>query len=152
MEQNSWLNKINDFKASQHSKVEYFIFNQDDFLTPDSEERIIIYTCNIDESDMTIFDFAIKCMYLEYKIDEGYMDKDHTWDKRKILYNPKEISSQQFYKTYSSYKSGLLTQPSIKINKSQIIIAYQLYEEWNSVFQIVQTKDKYYAFSWETTA
>ncbi|WP_243150493.1 hypothetical protein [Clostridium sporogenes] len=37
---NIWINKINNFNINQHYKIEYSVFNQNDFYSPYSEQRI----------------------------------------------------------------------------------------------------------------
>ncbi|KGI44859.1 hypothetical protein [Clostridium tetani] len=152
MEEDIWFNKINNFNINQHYKIEYTIFNQNDFYSSCSEQRIIIYNSKDISNNISLFDFAINCLYMEYKLEEKYLSKDDTWDNRKILYKPKEISLCEFYETYCKYKTGLTKKPSVEIIENQIVKAYELYREWDYTFQIAETNDKYYAFSWETTA
>lgn len=151
-ENDIWVNKIDSFNINAHYKIEYRIFNQNDFYSPCSEERIIIYNCNYINSKISLFDFAINCIYTEYKLEEKYLSKDYTWDYRKTLYKPQKISLCQFYETYCKCKAGLIKKPSIEIIENEIIKAYQLYKDWDYIFLIAETNDKYYAFSWETTA
>ncbi len=146
-----WINKINNFNINQHYKIEYSIFNQNDFYSPCSEQRIIIYNFNDIANKISLFDFAL-LLYIEYKLEEKYLSKDYTWENRKTLYKLQEISSHEFYETYCSYKAGLIKKPSVEIIENQIIKAYQLYKDWDYIFQIAETNNKYYAFSWETTA
>jgi hypothetical protein len=148
-----WSKVIEEFNTFDYPNIEYYIFNEFDFIMPDTEERIIIFIAPIQNPiNLSLMKFAVKSLYVEYLLDKPYIVPSHMWQDRKKLYNPRNMATEDFYKTFVDYSSGLKKQLPIKIEKEEIIEAYILFEEWNRIFIIAETKELFYGFSWNTTA
>ncbi|AGX42627.1 hypothetical protein [Clostridium saccharobutylicum] len=148
-----WNKVIEEVNTFDYPYIKYYTFNQFDFIVPDSEERIIIFVSHKqDYVNLSLMKFAVESLYVEYLLDRPYMAPEYTWQKRKKLYNPQNMRTEDFYKTFVNYSSGLKKQLPIKVEKEEIIKAYILFEEWNEIFIIAETKESFYGFSWETTA
>jgi hypothetical protein len=137
-------NRFTNWESQPRNSLKIFTFEQDDFLSSSSEERIVIFLAlKRDFSDPIDFYFEVLLNFV------GNMENLQKSLEFEGLYPV--ISEEQFWTCVNQYISGLKNKFQFKFD-GDWIDGMQLTMDWDSVFILAETDHEYCAFFWDTFA